>query len=54
MLGELKQKIDKAVAEVAAEKGFVLVLEKALLRYAVPALDITPAVLQRLNKPAAG
>ncbi|NCO92700.1 MAG: hypothetical protein AUJ96_01790 [Armatimonadetes bacterium CG2_30_66_41] len=54
LLGELKQKIDKAVAEVAAEKGFVLVLEKALLRYAVPALDITPAVLQRLNKPAAG
>lgn len=50
LLTALKKRIRKAVAAVAAEKGFALVVEKNMLLYGAESLDITLLVLERLNK----
>ncbi len=48
--------IDKAIEAVAKQRGFDLVLktdeERTFIGYCAPALDLTEAVLERLNAPA--
>ncbi|MCL6416376.1 OmpH family outer membrane protein [Aestuariirhabdus sp. Z084] len=46
----LRPKLEKAIKAVVAEGGYDLVLERSSLVFASPAIDITPKVIQQLNK----
>jgi outer membrane protein len=52
LAADIQQRVQNAVAQVAKERGFDLVLDNAL--YAAPALDITNDVVKRLNQEAGG
>lgn len=49
-LGDIQGSVMKIVESMAKAKGFAIVIPTSQLLYAIPSLDITPAVLAQLDK----
>ncbi len=49
-MGEVQKSVQKIVEEISKEKGFDIAIATNQLIYAKPELDITPVVLEKLNK----
>ncbi len=48
-LDRIRPKLEQAIAAVAADGGYDVVVEDATVRFSKPGLDITPKVIEKLN-----